>query len=740
MTRWILAAILFITVHAAVHTRKSSRFGSHHKSKTQGNAMIAKIIEMLGEEKDKIAADLKAEAKSMEDYMQYCDDDQSEKAYAIKTAQKKTDELNALVTDNTAQIKALEEEITELGAEIAEDQDEIDRTIKLREEEHQDFLAREAEQMTIVGEMDKMMKELKHQIASMTTPPPVPVEAEPAAFVQSPLDDEDPLANAESLLQRRTQVTVNQHTVLTQDMLKGANMDEMLAAMTKVVDSFTKHAEKTGFLQQDPLAGLGGAAGGADAAPVEEEEGPSTKENMAAFAHLKKKAEKALQAERDGEVNAQQAFTMNKQALTDQIMLAKSKEEDCKKDKLELSEEKEEALGEIAQVAETKKADEEYLEKLVNECTVSSHAWDVRQAEAKAEMAAISKAKEILASRVTVLVQKVETTKRVNAEDSPVDLQSARLRQTLINHFKGLGRQLKSVSMLNLVSVASAQPFAKIKGLLNDLIAKLEKEAEEAANTHAFCQEEKKKNDAGIKKNSDKIDQLDARLDKAKAKVAKLSQDIERLTAEVADIDKSQAEATKIREEEKATFEKANADFSEAADAVTDAIDALKDYYGDVGAALLQTGQRQPAAGPALGGAKKDSGSVIVGMLETMGQEFAKTAADLQATEHEAIEAYEKLSQENKVSKTAKEAEIKGAKSEIATLQVTIGHFTEDHEMTSKELAAIHEYVLSLKPTCYGRVVSFEERQAKRLAEIEGCKEALAILDESSPSFIQLRR
>merc|ERR1719456_1985860 len=124
-------------------------------------------------------------------------------------------------------------------------------------------------------------------------------------------------------------------------------------------------------------------------------------------------------------------------------------------------------------------------------------------------------------------------------------------------------------------------------------------------------------------------------------------------------------------------------------------------------------------------------------MLETMGQEFAKTAADLEASENEAVEAYKKLTQENKVSQTSKETEIIGAKSEIATLEVSIGHFTEDHEAHTKELAAIHEYVLSLKPTCYGRVMSFEERQAKRMAELQGCKEALQILEESSPSLIQ---
>jgi len=407
---------------------------------------------------------------------------------------------------------------------------------------------------------------------------------------------------------------------------------------------------------------------------------------------------------------------------------------------MELTEEKENALAEIAELAEGKAADEKYLKQLVKECTESSHAWDVRQSEAKAEMAAIEKAKEILASRVVVLAQSETVTKNKKGKQPtvPVDLKQAKTRQTLINHFRSLGNRLKSLSMLNMVSVASAQPFDKVKGLIGDLIGKLEKEAAEAADTHAFCQEEKKKNDEAIKKHGDKIDMLTARLDKASAKKAKLGEDVEELTNEVAAIAKSQAEATKIRNEEKATFDKAHADFTEAADAVTDAIDALKDYYGD--ASFVQVGHKQPQGAPALGGAKKDSSNVIVGMLETMGQEFAKTAADLEASEHEAVEAYKKLSQENSVAQAAKETEIVGAKSEIASLDITLGHNTDDKKMTEKELAAVHEYVLSLKPTCYGRVVSYAERKAKRDAEIEGLKEALTILEESSPSLIQLRR
>merc|ERR1719387_221177 len=453
------AAFLFLLVASAdASVRGKGRFASAHEGKDKGNSMIAKIIQMLGEEKDKIQVDIQKESKTMADYMQYCDDDQSEKAYAIKTATRKTADLDALVADNTAQINSLEEEIVELGAEIAERQEEMDTADKVRATAHEEFLVHEAEQHTIVEELDKMMIELKHQMASMTTPPPVSEEeaaavegeAGAAGFIQD-TDDSSSLAAsfaAESLLQKHVGAKINKHTVLTQEMLHGANIARLLKIMEKTVTSFSRdinthdvHSNNKGaFVQQaeDPLAGLGQAAGGENSGPVAEEEANDPDEQMAAFAGLKKKAEESLQKERDGEVNAAQNHAMNKQALTDQINLLKSKEEDCKKDKMDLSEEKAEAEKEMASIAETKAADEKYLKQLVNECTASSHAWDVRQSEAKAEMAAIEKAKEILASRVTVFTQTeaATVTHKHQQPAPPADMQVAKTRQTLINHFR----------------------------------------------------------------------------------------------------------------------------------------------------------------------------------------------------------------------------------------------------------------------------------------------------------------
>merc|ERR1719265_1080397 len=134
-------------------------------------------------------------------------------------------------------------------------------------------------------------------------------------------------------------------------------------------------------------------------------------------------------------MNANQAYMLNKQDLTHQLHLLEDRVADCKKDKTALTEEKEKALAEIAEMSEVKAADEKYLKELVTECTESSHAWDVRQSEAKAEMAAIDKAKEILASRVVVFLQTSKVTKRSREPTLSAKMREAKLRQTLINHF-----------------------------------------------------------------------------------------------------------------------------------------------------------------------------------------------------------------------------------------------------------------------------------------------------------------
>merc|ERR1719482_33578 len=155
---------------------------------------------------------------------------------------------------------------------------------------------------------------------------------------------------------------------------------------------------------------------------------------------------------------------------------------------------------------------------------------------------------------------------------------------------------------------------------------------------------------------------------------------------ELAAMDKAMAEATKLRNEQHAQFVKVDTDFTQAAEAVDDAIDALKEYYGD--AFFLQTDSETDAtstssddAPPAFGGAKKDSAGGIIGILETMGEEFRKTVKENQATERDAVKAFEKLTNDNKVAKATKEAEIKAATSQLKFIETALHDSGEDLKM-----------------------------------------------------------
>merc|ERR1719359_2579203 len=131
-------------------------------------------------EKGKIAEDIKKEAAAMEEYMDYCDDEQKAKDFSIRDADRVIEDTSALIEDNTAQIAALEEEIAEIGVQMADRQEEHDKINKLREERHAEFKKRESEQLVMIGELIKMEKALKEQINRMTTPPPVMTAEEEA--------------------------------------------------------------------------------------------------------------------------------------------------------------------------------------------------------------------------------------------------------------------------------------------------------------------------------------------------------------------------------------------------------------------------------------------------------------------------------------------------------------------------------------------------------------------------------
>merc|ERR1719502_2084811 len=451
---------------------------------------------------------------------------------------------------------------------------------------------------------------------------------------------------------------------------------------------------------------------------------------------MQAKAESELSDLRKKEMADAHESKMLTQNLEAEISHNAEKTSTATKSKASAEESQATAEGDLAETIKTKAADEEYSATLKTECELAASEWAARQASAKEEMGAIDKAKEILVSGVVAFVQSgSKLTKRADFDDDSESDAVSEVRVKLVKKIQSLGKQFHSFGLMQLASVAGSDPFVKIRGLIEDMIAKLLKEAQEEATQKAFCDEEMGKSKASKAEKTATIDKLQTRMDGADATIAELTEAVKTLQAEIADIDSSQAEATKIRTTESADNKKAISEFSQSADAVVKAMGVLKSFYE--GAALIQTSSKTRR--PSFGGAKSDTGSSIISVLEVAESDFTRLLAETETAEDAAAAAYEKQTKENEVSKTTKETDAKAKESEIKSLTVQLGHHKEDHASTSSELDAVNSYIDKLRPQCEEKAMSYEEKNAAREAEIAALKEALEILS-GGLGFLQRHR
>jgi hypothetical protein len=451
---------------------------------------------------------------------------------------------------------------------------------------------------------------------------------------------------------------------------------------------------------------------------------------VATIEDMQDKAEEQLQGLRKEEMKSKFDFQMLSQSLNDSITTLKKTVAEATTSKSNAEEAKAKAEEDLSKTEDSKAADEAYKGKMTQECQAKASEWEARQKSAAGEMEAIAKASEILSSGVKAFVQTKTVTKRVSAK-AAVKMSDARME--LVRVLKKLGRENNSFALMQMANKAASDPFVKIRGLINSMIEKLEKEAQEEATKDAWCKEENSKSTASRDSKQEKVEKYQTRIDKATSTVATLKTEVAELSEQLNEAAASLREATKLRTEENAAYKKASSDFKASAEAVASAMTVLSEFYGS--AALIQMKQ------PSFASANSDSGNGIISFLEVAESDFTRLLAESEADEAEAQKAYEELSQAAAVSKATKEAEVKGKTSEIKSLEVAVADSTADLESSSKELDAVMEYIEKLKDQCVSKAMTYEERKAKRDSEVAGLKSALEILagEEPALSFLQKR-
>merc|ERR1719188_1203359 len=185
------------------------------------------------------------------------------------------------------------------------------------------------------------------------------------------------------------------------------------------------------------------------------------------------------------------------------------------------------------------------------------------------ELKVIAEAKKILLGSTTGAVGQTYSLLQV-AEGSRLETRADLARAEVVTMVKKLAQTHHSAALAQLASRISAvlrfgasagsDPFVKVKGLIQDMIMKLENEAQSAATEKAWCDEQLAKTEEKKSELDDDVAKLTSKIDVASARSASLKEEVKELQAGLAALAKLQAEMDKARAEGHAAYVEAKAD------------------------------------------------------------------------------------------------------------------------------------------------------------------------------------
>lgn len=654
-----------------------------------GAAPIDKVITMIGELEQKIIGEGEEAHKVYVEFSEWCEDTSKNVMYEIKTGKSDKESLEATIAKEASNIDAQAAKIEELAGNIAMDEADLKAATEIRDKEAAEFAAKEKDLVETVDTLERAVgiieKEMKKGGAAL------------AQFQ------------------------------------KGAGVVQALKAMVDAQSLSTADGAKLSALIQnsqssDDEESLSGAP---DPAAYENQSGGI----LDVLNDLMEKAQGELDKTRAQETSNIQNFEMLKQSLEDEIKFANKEKSEAHQSKTGSEEGKATAEGDLDVTTKALNEDIKDLSGLHHNCMTRAEEYEAETKSRGEELSALAKAKEIIKEAVGGASSFLQVASSISTRVDLANFEVVRL-------IRDLAKKEDSSALAQLASrVAStvrfgggnqADIFGKVKGMITDMIEKLEAEAESDATEKAFCDKELAETRLKKDDKSAEIEKLTTSIEQMTAKSAKLKEEVAQLQSELSALTKSQAEMDKIRAEEKAVFEKASTETEQALDGVKKALKVLNDYYSKADKA------HDSGDGASTG---------IIGLLEVCESDFSKALAEMTAEEQTAQNAYEAETKENEIMKVTKEQDVKYKTKESNGLDKSVAESSSDKSGVETELAAVNEYLSKLEGRCIAKAESYSERAQRRTDEIEGLKSALQILEnetafiqQTSRRFLNLRR
>jgi len=656
---------------------------------------IEQTVALLTQLQASIVKDGEAEAGAYRKFSEWCHTAAHDRNHEIKSAKRQNDKLEREIELATSDISETVEAIEDLAQTLSSDKAKLSHASDLRKSERADFEKDERSLLTTIEMLDKASRVLQKQIK----------------------------ANSKvSFMQSQAYVT---------------KVDEILQGLTAVIDAAglpTEDTQALASLLQDHQTDSDKGAGTAGQPAYESRSGSI----LAVLDDLREKAEKLLRKSRQSEKKMQHNFELVKAELGD-LTANTDKELQAKKgEKVGLEKDKAEDTGDLMIVARELQETKEALHSTQSKCMAKAADHEQSIKTRAEELRVLTQAKSTIQATMSggAAEKRTYSFVQVTAKTKEHD-------GTVVSLLKRFAKQQHSTQLAQLASRISAltkygeatgeDPFKKVKGLIKDMIYKLKKEFR---TNKGYCDEllrsEERKDEL-----TDLVGDLKAKIDKLLSASAKAKSDVKDLQVELADLSNMQREMDEAREAENTAFLQAKTDLQQGLAGCRTALRVLRDYYSaddeQDDAALLQNKATSEDAGQqpepdAPHSKSSGAGSGIIGLLEVVESDLAKNLAELESNEDASKAEYDKVTQENKVTKTQRDKDVEYRTGKFKALDKAGAELLSDKSLAEEELAAVRQYYQKVKNLCTPKEDDFAVRKKKRLAKIAALEQALAIL------------
>jgi len=633
---------------------------------------ITKVIQLMSDMQTKIIGEGEEAHAIYTEFAEMCEERSKSLSFEIKTQKSEVAALRATIDEETALGGSLDTKVGELSESIATDEGDLKSATEIRSKENEDFLAEEKELTEVIDALQRAIAILEREMAKHG-----------ASMMQ--------LKNAGSL-------------------------EKTLRLLVEASSLTSADASGIAALVQTQQANDDGEMGAPDPAVYQGQSGGI----IDTLSDLLEKAEGQLNELRNKETASLHEFQALKQSLEDQIKYETKEMAEAKQGIAASNEKKATAEGDLDTTSKNLAEDITALSELHHDCLSKAQDYEAETKSRGEELKAIATAKKVIQETTAGAADLSYGLNQVSF------LQSGGVRAVRFLHELAQKQHLPALVQLTLRMDAairtSDDPFAKVKGLIQDMIETLEEQAEADATEKAYCDKELAETNAKKDEKTNEIKKLTTKIDSMTSRAAQLKAEVAELEKSLSGLAKSQAEMDKIRLEETEEYMKAKTAMEAGIKGVQLALKVLRDYYAKDKAHAADEG----------------GGAGIIGLLEVVESDFSKGLIEMTSTEENAQATYDQETKDNEIEKTTKEQDIKYKSEEAAGLEKATAEATSDKSGVQEELDAVLEYLKGIEDRCIAKPEPYEERVRRREAELKGLRDALTILEEeTSESLLQ---